>query len=86
MSYESAKRYKQSDAIVPRAWVFLLGVFLSAVIMFVAARIALNLYPKRSDFLAAEKVAAETYGQYSLRLETIKNECLTELEAIADQE
>jgi len=86
MSYLSANSYKGNDATAPRAWVSLLGVFLSAVIMVVAAKIALNLYPKRSDFLASEKVAAETYNQYSLRLEAIKNECLTEMEAIADQD
>ena len=86
MSYESAKRYKQSDATAPRAWVFLLGVFLSAVIMVVAAKIALNLYPKRSDFLPSEKVAAETYSQYSLRLEAIKKECLNELDTIGNED
>jgi len=86
MSYLSANRYKGNDAKAPRAWVSLLGVFLSAVIMVVAAKIALNLYPKRSDFLATEKVAAETYSQYSLRLEAIKKECLTESEAIADED
>jgi hypothetical protein len=86
MIYESAKRDEEYNATAPRAWVSLLGVFLSAVIMVVAAKIALNLYPKRSDFLASEKVAAETYNQYSRRLEAIKNECLTELEAIADED
>jgi len=86
MIYESAKRYEEYNAKAPRPWVSLLGVFLSAVIMVVAAKIALNLYPKRSDFLASEKVAAETYNQYSLRLEAIKNECLTEVEAIAGED
>jgi len=86
MSYESAKRYKENDGTAPRAWVTLLGVFLSAVIMVVAAKIALNLYPKRSDFLATEKVAAETYSQYSLKLEAIKKECLTELKTIANED
>ena len=76
MSSLSANSYKENDATTPRAWVFLLGVFLSAVIMVVAAKIALNLYPKKSEFLATEKVAAETYKQYSLRLEAIKKECL----------
>ena len=86
MSYESAKRYEEYNTKAPRAWVFLLGVFLSAVIMVVVAKIALNLYPKRSDFLASEKVAADTYNQYSLRLEAIKNECLTEVESIAGED
>jgi len=86
MIYESAKRDEEYNTKAPRAWVTLLGVFLSAVIMVVAAKIALSLYPKRSDFLVSEKVAVETYNQYSLRLEAIKNECLTELEAIADQD
>jgi len=86
MSSLSANSYKENDATAPRAWVSLLGVFLSAVIMVVAAKIALNIYPKRSDFLVAEKVAAETYNQYSLRLEAIKKEYLTEIDAIADQD
>ena len=86
MIYESAKRYEEYNTKAPRAWVSLLGVFLSAVIMVVAAKIALNLYPKRSDFSAPEKVAAETYSQYSLRLEAIKKQCLTELEAIAKED
>jgi hypothetical protein len=46
----------------------------------------LNIYPKKSDFLVVEKVAAETYNQYSLRLEAIKKECLTELEKVADED
>jgi hypothetical protein len=70
MSYLSANSYKGNDATAPRAWVSLLGVFLSAVIMVVAAKIALNLYPKRSDFLASEKVAAETYNQYLITVST----------------
>ena len=86
MSYESAMRYKENDVTAPRAWVSLLGVFLSAVIIIAAAKIALNLYPKRSDFLAVEKVAAETYNQYSLRLEAIKKECLNELNAITSED
>jgi hypothetical protein len=86
MSYLSANNYKENDATAPRAWVTLLGVFLSVIIMVVAAKIVLNLYPERSNFLAAEKVSAETYSQYSLRLEAIKKECLTQLEAIADQD
>ena len=86
MIYESAKRYEEYNTKAPRAWVSLLGVFLSALIMVVAAKIALNLYPKRSDFLTSEKVAAETYSQYSLRLEAIKKECLNELETIADED
>jgi hypothetical protein len=86
MIYESAKRYEEYNTKAPRPWVLLLGVFLSAVIMVVAAKVALNLYPKRSDFLASEKVAAETYNQYSLRLEAIKKQCSIELEAIAGQD
>ena len=86
MNYLSANSYKGNDATAPRAWVSLLALLLSAVIMIITARIALNLYPKRSDFLAAEKVAAETYSQYSLRLETIKKECLNELEAVAKED
>ena len=86
MIYESAKRNEEYNTKAPRAWISLLGVFLSAVIMVVAAKVALNLYPKRSDFLATEKVAAETYSQYSLKLEVIKKECLTELETIADED
>ena len=86
MSYVRAERYETYDATAPRAWVFLLSVFLSVVIIVVVARISLNLCPKRSDFLATEKVAAETYSQYSLRLEAIKIECLNELEAVAKED
>ena len=86
MNYLSANSYKGNDATAPRAWVSLLALLLSAVIMIVAARIALNLYPKRSDLLPAEKVAAETYSQYSLRLEAIKKECLNELDTIGNED
>jgi hypothetical protein len=86
MNYLSANSYKGNDVTAPWAWVSLLAFLLLAVIMVITANFALNIYPKRSDFLVAEKVAAETYNQYSLRLEAIKNECLTEMEAIADQD
>ena len=86
MSYKSAKRYKENDTKAPRAWISLLAMFLLALIMVVAAKIALNLYPKRSDFFAEETVAAETYNQYSMRLDAIKNECLNELEAISSED
>jgi hypothetical protein len=86
MIYESAKSCEESNTKAPRAWVSLLGVFLSAAIMVVAAKLALNFYPRRSDFSAPEKVAAETYSQYSLRLETIKKQCLNELDSIAKED
>jgi len=86
MSYESSKRYEPSDTTAPRAWVSMLALSLLAAMMVITANFALNIYPKRSDFLVAEKVAAETYNQYSLKLEAIKKECLTELETIADED
>jgi hypothetical protein len=86
MSYLSTNRYRENDATAPRAWVSLLAFLLLAVIMVITANFALNIYSKRSDFLVAENVAAETYNQYSLRLEAIKKECLTELEKIADED
>jgi hypothetical protein len=61
-------------------------MFLSVLIMAAAANFALKLYPNRSDFFAEEAVAAETYNQYSMRLDAIKNECLNELEAIASED
>jgi hypothetical protein len=86
MSYKSAKSYKENDVKAPQAWISLLVMFLSALIMVVAAKIALNIYPKRSDFFAEENVAAETYNQYSMRLEAIKKECLNELEEISNKD
>jgi hypothetical protein len=86
MIYKNAKRYDENDPIAHRPWVSLLAMFLSALIMALTAKIALNLYSKRSDFFAEESVAAETYNQYSMRLEAIKNEILTELEAIANKD
>jgi hypothetical protein len=86
MSYKCAKRYKENNDNAPREWVFLLAMFLSALIMVGVAKIALNLYSKRSDFFAEESVAAETYNQYSMRLEAIKKECLNELDAISNKD
>jgi hypothetical protein len=86
MIYKNAKRYDENDAKTPRACISLLAMFLSALITVVAAKIALNLCSKRSDFFAEESVAAETYNQYSMRLEAIKYEVLNELEAIANEE
>lgn len=83
---KAQKRYNKNDATAPRTWVSLLAVFLLAVMLVLTAKIALNNQPKRSDFSAAEKAAAETYNQYSLRLEAIKKECLVEFEAIADED
>ena len=82
---KTQKRYKKNDATASRTWVSLLAVFLSAVMLVLTAKIALNNQSKRSDFLAAEKAAAETYNQYARRLEAIKKECLLEFEAIADK-
>jgi hypothetical protein len=76
----------ENDATAPRTWVSLLAFISLAVIIFITANFALNRYPKRSNFLVTEKVAAETYNQYSLRLEAIKKECLTELEKVADED
>jgi len=86
MSYLSANSYKGNDATAPRAWLSLFAFLLLAVIMVITANFALDIYPKRSDFFVAEKVAAETYNQYSLRLEAIKKECLTELKTIEDED
>ena len=85
MSYVNEKRCEPYETAAPRAWLTLLGLFLVAVIIVVAAKIAWNLYPKRSYFSTSENVAGETYSQYSMRLEAIKKECLNELETIADK-
>jgi len=86
MSYLSANSYKGNDATAPRVWVSLLAFILLSVIIVITANFAFDIYPKRSDFFVAEKVAAETYNQYSLRLEAIKKECLTELKTIEDED
>ena len=86
MIYLSTNRYRENDATAPRAWVSLLAFLLLAVIMVITAKIVLNIYSKRSDFLVVENVATETYNEYSLRLEAIKKECLTELETIAEED
>ena len=86
MSYVNEKRYEPCETAAPRAWLTLLGLFWATVIIVVAAKIAWNLYPKRSNFLTTENVAAETYSQYSMRLEAIKKKCFNELETIADKD
>jgi len=55
MSYESSKRYKENDGAAPRAWVSLLALSLLAVMMVITLNIALNMYPKRSDFFSDRK-------------------------------
>ena len=45
------------------------------------SRFALYLIPERSEFVRTEKVANETYEQYSQQLEAICNESAKEIEA-----
>jgi hypothetical protein len=42
----------------------------------------LNLVPEKSEYLKVEKVAKETFNQYSQRLDAIREKYAKELEAI----
>ena len=63
-------------------WEYMIYVSLSIVLIIVVGKIVLNLEPERSEYFEIEKVANETYKQYSQRLDLISRNYAKELETI----
>lgn len=72
--------YDGSDSINPSAYGYIISVSLATLLMAVVIKFALYSYPENPEFVAMEKVASETFSQYSQRLDNIRNEYLEELE------
>ena len=82
MSEFSTTIHRESDNKDQSLWEYLIYVSLSIVLIIVAGKIVLNLVPERPEFVETEKVANETYKQYSLKLDTISSRYAKELQAI----
>ena len=81
--FNTAKdRESNSKITKPNAWELLIFVPLIILLLIMADGILLNLAPERSGYLKVEKVADETYRQYSQRLDAISKKFAKELEAI----
>ena len=81
MSEISATVDRKSVSKAPSTWNYILGVSLSIVLIITISRLVFNLVPERSEFVYTEKVAKETYEQYSQQLEAIRNESAKEIKA-----
>lgn len=84
MSLLSTLRDRESDAISKKPNILELIIFVPIMIMLliIAYGFFLNLVPEKSEYLNVEKVAKETYSQYSQRLDAISEKYAKELEAI----
>jgi hypothetical protein len=63
-------------------WELLIFVPLIILLLIIADGIFLNLASERSEYFKVEKVANETYRQYSQKLDAISKKFAKELEAI----
>ena len=66
--------YEESNSISPSTWTYILSVSLSILLLLLAGKFVLNLYPQNSEFIEMEKVASETFSQYSQRLDKMRDE------------
>ncbi len=73
---------KGSDVTNPSFWGLIIYVFISILLIITIGQIILNLAPERPEFAATEKVANESYRQYSHRLDTISKTYAKEIESI----
>ena len=73
---------RESDVTNPSFWGLIIYVLISILLIITIGQIVLNLAPERSEFAATEKVANESYRQYSHRLDTISKTYAKELESI----
>ncbi len=73
---------RESDDKDTSVWEYMIYVSLSIVLIIVVGKIVLNLVPERSENFEIEKVANETYKQYSQRLDLISRNYAKELETI----
>jgi hypothetical protein len=73
---------RESDDKDTSVWEYMIYVSLSIVLIIVVGKIVLNLGPERSEYFEIEKVANETYKQYSQRLDLISRNYAKELEKI----
>jgi hypothetical protein len=82
MAELSTTKDKKADERNPSILNYIIGVSLSIVLIIGISQFVFNLVPKRSEFVDTEKVANETYKQYSQRLDAISKIYAKELEAI----
>ena len=87
MSELNTVKYEDSNATTKKANVLELIIFvpLMIVLLIITYGFLLNLSPERSEHLKVEKVANETYRQYSQRLDAISKTYAKELEAINNE-
>ena len=71
-----------SDVTNPSFWGYIIYVSISIMLIITIGKIVLNLAPERSEFAATEKVANESYRQYSHRLDTISKTYAKEIESM----
>jgi hypothetical protein len=84
MSELNTVKYEESNATITKPSVLELFIFVPLMILLaiMAHGVFLDLASERSEYLKVEKVANETYNQYSQRLDAISKTYAKELEAI----
>jgi uncharacterized protein YqhQ len=76
-----ATKDSKPDNRKPSAWIYIIGVSVSVVMIVLISRFVFNLVPARSEFVDTEKVANETYQEFSQQLEAISAKSAKEFEA-----
>jgi hypothetical protein len=72
---------RKSDKKEPSILIYIISVSVSIVMIITISKLVFNLIPERSEFVYTEKVADETYKEFSQRLETISKEYIKEIKA-----
>jgi hypothetical protein len=80
MSRAEIVRYRQEPTLQTSIWEYLVYISISLVLMFGAGKLALSLYPDGADALGTERVASETFIQYSQKLDDISSEFAKDLD------
>ena len=82
MTELSTTKDKNSDDREPSVWNYIIGVSVSIVMIITISQFVFDLVPERSEFIETEKVANETYKEFSQQLEAISEKSAKELEAL----
>jgi hypothetical protein len=72
---------RNSDSKEPSVFIYIISVTVSIALIIGISQFAFSLVPERSEFIKTERVADETYKEFSHRLETISEKSAKEIKA-----
>ena len=79
--HSQAQKSKKSENREPSILIFIISVSVSIALIIGISQFAFSLVPERSEFIKTERVADETYKEFSHRLETISEKSAKEIKA-----